>query len=83
MLKMWKVYGAEGHRQRASFGESYSFVDYEGRINTLLCADKLGTNDYVVLIIEAPTERECCGAFLGQLSDGIFENCNYGKIVEF
>ena len=84
ITKKWKVYGAEGHRQRESFHPSVRYdwtSDEEGtRIVELQNADVTGTNDYTVVIITRDTEELCDREFEGQLSDGIFENSRYGRI---
>ena len=86
MTKAWKVYGAEGHRQRESFGESvhYDFSDAEHgtRIIDIDREDVTGTNDYVIVRITRDTEEECRDEFWGQVSDGIFENSKVGLIEE-
>lgn len=85
ITKIWKVYGAEGHRQRLSFGESarYDFSrDGKIRIIEIETADKTGTNDYVIVKITRDTADECDRELDGQLSDGFFENSRYGKVEE-
>lgn len=81
--RAWKVYGADGHRQRESFGESFAFKTVNGCSVLICCEDITETNDYVIMKITAPTERELEEEFKGQLSDGVFENSKVGKIVEF
>lgn len=81
----WKVYGAEGHRQRESFFESYKYdfsVGDDVRIIEVENSDKTGTNDYSIVRITRNTIMECKEEMRGQLSDGIFENSNYGYVVE-
>ena len=82
----WKVYGADGHRQRESFCPSYVY-DFSNekdgvRIIQVDCADKTGTNDYVFVTITRPTIKLCYEEFNGQLSDGIFENSRVGRVEE-
>ncbi len=82
--KVYKIYGAEGHRQRESFNESTCYNFSEGkdaRIIEVLNSDKTGTNDYSVVKITRNTPEECEEELHGQLTDGIFENCRIGKIV--
>ena len=86
ITRAWKVHGKEGHRQRAAFGESFSgdytaYRDVETRYE-LLCSDVTGTNDYAVVKVTTPTAEACERELEGQLSDGTFENCNYGKVEE-
>lgn len=84
--RAWKVYGAEGHRMKESFGKS-SYLDcsnkYDGvRIISVWREDILNTNEYVIVVIERNTEEECLDEFRGQLSDGVFENCRTGIFEE-
>lgn len=86
VTRTWKVYGALGHRQRESFFESYrnDFSDTECgiRILEVLNSDKTGTNDFSIVKITRNTSEECEDELEGQLSDGIFENSRYGKVIE-
>lgn len=80
----FRVYGMDGHRQRASFGES-EFWDFSNdtdgiRKIDILREDETRTNDYVYVRITRKTEDLVNKELQGQLSDGIFENCRYGKI---
>ena len=84
--KSWKVYGKLGHRQRESFNPS---VDYDWsskkdgiRKVSLLNADKTGTNEYTIIHITRNTGEECEAELEGQLSDGVFENCAIGAVIE-
>lgn len=83
--RTWKVYGAEGHRQKESFCDSYKYDFTEGnkiRIIEVLNADKTGTNEYSIVRITRNTSKECAEELEGQLTDGIFENRRTGKVVE-
>lgn len=85
MTRTWKVYGANGHRQRESFGKSYRYdfsKDGETRIIEVENSDKTGTNEYSIVRITRDTYEECERELLGQLSDGIFENSRIGKVEE-
>lgn len=82
MIKMYKVYGAAGHRQRESFSPSYKFEDFEKIKTTVLNADITGTNNYSIVIFEADTKEKIEEALNGQLYDGIFENSAYGITEE-
>lgn len=85
VTRAWRIFGAEGHRQRESFGES-RFYDWseDGNIRILevLNADETGTNDFSIVRITRNTAAECESELNGQISDGIFENCRVGKIEE-
>lgn len=89
ITKIWKVYGAEGHRQRMSFGESVR-DDFTGsnewikgiRIFEAINSDKTGTNEYSIIKITRETAQECDEELWGQISDGYFENARTGKVVE-
>ena len=81
----WRIYGADGHRQRESFNRSYTLnfsTDTETRIITVENADITGTNEYSKIIITRNTPNQCKEELSGQISDGIFENSRVGKIVE-
>lgn len=85
VTRAWKIYGAEGHRQRESFCESYKYDLSDGeniRIVEVENSDKTGTNDYSVIRITRNTSEECQKELEGQLSDGIFENSRVGVIEE-
>ena len=86
VTRTWKVYGAEGHRQKESFNESYRYDfsnEYDGvRIIEVMNADKTGTNDYSIVKITRNTSMECANELDGQITDGIFENYRVGKVEE-
>ena len=81
----WKVYGADGHRQRESFSKSYKH-DFSTPANIRIIevenSDKTGTNDYSIVRITCNTETDCKAELYGQISDGIFENCRVGTVEE-
>lgn len=83
--KAWKVYGADGHRQRESFNESYRYDfsnEQDGtRIIEVLNSDKTGTNDYSIIKITRDSYDLCVDEFWGQLYDGVFENSRTGRII--
>ena len=85
VTRSWKVYGADGHRQRESFGESYTW-DFshpdDVRILEVENSDKTGTNDYSIIRITRNTAKECEDELRGQISDGIWENSRVGKVEE-
>lgn len=79
----YKVYGANGHRQRESFNSSYSYDFSKGddiRIIEVMNSDITGTNEYSLVKITRNTEEECELEIIGQVSDGIFENSRVGKV---
>lgn len=83
--KAWKIYGAEGHRQRESFNKSckYDFSNGDDvRIIEVENSDKTGTNDYSLVKITRNTAEECQKELDGQISDGIFENSRIGIVEE-
>ena len=87
ITRTWKVFGADGHRQRISFGSSIHW-DFSNetdgvRIIDVDCEDRTGTNEYVIVRITRNTAEECEQEFNAQLSDGLFENSRFGKIEEF
>ena len=82
ITKTYRVYGAEGHRQRVSFMESDCFRTWRGSIVDMRNAGKTGTNEYTELQITADCEEDCLDTLRGQVSDGIFENSRTGKILD-
>ncbi len=88
ITKAWRVYGANGHRQRESFNKSerYNWSSGAGkgftRIIEVENSDKTGTNDYSIIRITRDTAEECEKEFIGQLSDGVFENSKVGRWEE-
>ena len=80
--RSWKVYGADGHRQRESFRESDCFTAWDGIRVEVENSDKTRTNDYSIVRITAETADACYDGLMGQISDDIFENSRTGKIEE-
>lgn len=86
VTRIWKVYGHYGHRQKHSFCKSYKY-DFSNnevgiRIIAVMNSDYTGTNDYSLVRITRPTADECQRELDGQISDGIFEDCRVGAVVE-
>ena len=85
VTRCWKVYGAEGHRQRESLGQSRRFDFSEGddiKIIEVDNSDKTGTNDFSIIRISRNTAEECEQTLMSQISDGTFENSRVGIIEE-
>ena len=82
MTRTWKVYGAEGHRQRESFRKSDTFTNWDGLKFEVLNSDRTGTNEYTVVKITGADADALYRALDGQISDGIFENSRVGRIEE-
>lgn len=84
--RQWKVYGADGHRQRLSFGAStkwdFSSEEVGARVIEILSEDVTATNEYCILKITRNTVEECEEELNAQLSDGAFKNSRFGKIEE-
>lgn len=78
---IFKVYGARGHRQAASFGESTFHQNIGGVAIEFRCADVTGTNEYVEVAVYCENFVSCVRRCLAQISDGIFENCRTGKVT--
>ena len=80
----FKVYGLDGHRQGHSFEPSYSYdfsCKQDGiRKITVENSDITGTNDYSLVTITRNSIDECYDEINGQVSDGIFENYNTGRV---
>ena len=83
--KTWKGYGAEGHRQRESFFESYTHDFSDDKVGTRIItvenSDVTGTDMYSLISIIRNTEAECDEELDGQISDGIFENSIVEAVV--
>lgn len=78
----WRLYGADGHRMKDSFGDSetYDFSDdHETRIIKVARKDVLNTNEYIEVTITANTAIDCIRELSGQVSDGLWENCRIGR----
>lgn len=83
--RSWKVYGIPGHRQRESFHKSirYDWSEKEKvRIVEVENSDITGTNEYSIIRITCNIFEECEEELEAQISDGIFENSNTGRIEE-
>lgn len=77
----FKVYGLPNHRQRESFYPSERqdlSTEDNVRILETFNSDRTGTNEYNILRITRETREECFEEFEGQLSDGLYENSNWG-----
>ena len=78
----FRVFGKDGHRQRASFGDSFEFGTLGGSAHIkCLCEDRTSTNEFVDVIVTADSFKRCANELNAQLSDGIFEMCAVGKIL--
>ena len=77
----YRVFGKDGHRQRASFGKTYSFTTFDDVRIKCFCCDTTGSNNYVDVAITAKDYATATYQMEKQLSDGIFENCRYGKVL--
>lgn len=86
ITRKWRVYGADGHRQRETFRPSfrYDFSNAKSGVRIIegRAFDKTGTHDYLEVIITRPTAELCEEELQGQITDGIFENARVGKIEE-
>ena len=83
--RVFRVYGCLGHRQRESFCRSYIYdFSKNGRVRILDVrnSDKTGTNAYTEVAVTCDTAEECASEISGQITDGIFENSNTGKVTE-
>lgn len=95
VVKVYKVYGQKTyelddngcwqwiqHRQAVSFHKSKFWSSSFGEFICYFNSDVTGTNLYTVVMICADSAEECLNILLGQLSDGIFENYNYGEVID-
>lgn len=84
-IKIFRVYGAEGHRQRESFYRSY--VSDISRPNSphsieVWNSDKTRTNDFSILQIVGESDVDCYTELQLQLSTGAFECSKVGDVYE-
>ena len=80
--RAWKVYGSFDHRQKASFSKSFEVKTARKNYLKVFNADVTGTNDYTIIYIIGENATECENELIGQISDGIFENCRTGRVEE-
>lgn len=82
---LWKVYGYGDSDQQLSYEPSVHndfSTRNETRIIDVKAFDKTGSHKYVEVEITCDTYDACYREFNGQLTDGLFENYDYGKIEE-
>ena len=79
---MYRIYGKEGHRQKASWQKSVKFTTNEGYAIETWCFDRTCTHDYVVIEVTADlvSPADLYEEMQTQLDDGVFEGCNYGNV---
>lgn len=85
VTRTWKVYGRRWTQTKASFAPSAAYDwSSEGDVRkvALKNADMTGTNEYTIIRITRNTAEECERELDGQISDGFFENCVVGKVIE-
>jgi len=85
VTRSWRVYGAEGHRQRMSFAPSFTWnfsAAGNVRIVEVLNADRTGTHDYSIIRITRADAAQCEQELQAQLWDGAFENSRVGAWEE-
>ena len=82
MRAMYRIWGEEGHRQKASWQKSVKFTTKNGFTIETWCFDRTGTHAYVDMEVKADivSPADLYEEMQTQLDDGIFECCNYGKI---
>ena len=81
----WRVYGFGDHDQELSYEPSvhYDFsTPNETRIIDVKAFDRTGSHKYVDVEITCDTYDACYEEFNGQLTDGLFENYDYGEVEE-
>lgn len=79
----------EDHSFYSEYAKSHNSVrndfsnEQDGtRILEELCSDKTGLSDAVIVKVTRDSYEECEFEFDGQVTDGIFENCDVGDIDE-
>lgn len=82
MRAMYRIWGKDGHRQKASWQKSVKITLDNGMTVETWCFDRTGTHDYVDMEVTADFvgPAELYEEMQTQLDDGVFECCNYGKI---
>ena len=83
--RAFRIWGAEGHRQRESFNPSYWYDfsnRHETRVLEVFNSDLTGTNQYTVVRVTCDTDIQCYNEISGQITDGIFENSATGKVED-
>lgn len=88
MFKLYRIFGYEGHRQRAAF-MPHIVTQYQTKNAKLVTAilytaEDLNTHDYVELAVEVEggTSTECRHAAAAQITDGVLVNCRFGRIYD-
>lgn len=85
MRAMYRVWGKDGHRQKASWQTSVKITLDNGMMIETWCHDRNGSHLYVDVEISCTQGVSYKASDLYdeldfQLSDGIFECCNHGRI---
>ena len=82
MRAMYRVWGKEGHRQKASWQKSVNFTTDDGYTIETWCFDRTGTHDYVDIevVADSVSPADLYEEMQTQLDDDVFECCNYGKV---
>ena len=82
MRAMYRIWGKDGHRQKASWQKSVKFTTNDGYTIETWCSDRTGTHEYVDMEVTADSvsPADLYEKMKTQLDDGVFECCNYGKI---
>ena len=82
MRAMYRIWGKEGHIQKASCQKSAKFTTTDGYTIETWCFDRTGTHKYVDMEVRADAVSPA-GLYVEmktQLDDGVYECCNYGKV---
>ena len=86
VTNIYRVYGVRGKDQEASFGESevFSRSNKHGQLceTEIRNADLTGTHVYSEIVIKGETSDACDEEMDMQISDGLFETCPVGKVVQ-
>lgn len=82
MRAIYRIWGKDGHRQKASWQKSVKFTTNDGYTIETWCFDRTGTHEYVDIEVKADlvSPADLYEEMQTQLDDGVFECCNYGKI---
>lgn len=83
VTRIYQVFGKDGHRQRESFNRSCAFATFHrNSVITVYNSDITYSNDFSIVVIMARDAETCEDELDAQLSDGIFENSEVGRVLE-
>lgn len=82
MTRIWKISVACDQQEKVASQPSATWHCWSGADCELLCADRIGATDYVLLSVSADSAEACENELWGQVSDGAFENYRVSSVEE-